>query len=160
MKSIIIYATRYGSTAEAARRIKEKLGEDCMLINIMTDKVPALDSYETVVLGGSIYVGRVQKQLTAFLNSNLNQLLEKNIGLFLCAGAPKPEERAKELQGAFPSRLLEHAAAKDVLGYAFSFEKMRFLDRAVMKKIKGDSISTAEYFDQKIARFAELLTNH
>lgn len=158
MKSIIIYATRYGCTAEVAKRIQKGLESDCTLINIMTEKAPPLDSFDTVILGGSIYIGKVQKELTSFMNANLKQLLSKNIGLFLCAGTPKQKDRDKELQGAFPVELLDHAAAKDVLGYAFTFEKMKFFDRVIMKKIKGDAVSTSEYYGKRISLFVKALS--
>lgn len=159
MKSIIIYATRYGCTTEVAKRIQKELGSDCTLVNIMTEKVPLLDSFDTVILGGSIYIGKVQKELISFMNANLKQLLSKNVGLFLCAGTPKQEDRDKELQGAFPPELFAHAAAKDVLGYAFAFEKMRFFERLIMKKIKGDDVSTSEYFDKRILLFVKALAD-
>ena len=75
MKSIVIYATRYGSAAEAARRIRKELACDCTLINIMTESAPPLDAFDTVILGGSIYIGRVQKELTAYIGANRKQLL-------------------------------------------------------------------------------------
>lgn len=158
MKCIIIYATRYSSAAKVAELIQKGLESECTLVNIMTEKAPPLDSFDTVILGGSIYIGKVQKELTSFMSANLQQLLSKNVGLFLCAGAPKQEDRDKELQGAFAPELLAHAAANDVLGYAFDFEKMRFFDRMIMKKIKGDSISTSEFFDKRIAQFVKALS--
>lgn len=160
MKSIIVYATRYGCSAEVAKLIQQGLESDCTLVNIMTEKVPQLDSFDTVILGGSIYIGKVQKELTSFVNANLKQLLSKKVGLFLCAGTPKQDDRDKELQGAFPPELLAHAVAKDILGYAFTFEKMRFFDRLIMKKIKGDSVSTSEYFDKRILLFVKALSEN
>ena len=157
MKNIIIYGTRYGSAGQAAKLIQKELGGDCTLVNIMTESVPPLDTFDTVILGGSIYIGKVQKELTAFIGKNLNLLLSKKVGLFLCAGAPKQEDRDKELQGAFPPELLAHAAAKDVLGFAFAFEKMRFFDRLIMKKIKGDAVSASEYSEERILLFAKAL---
>lgn len=157
MKSIITYATKYGSTEEVAKRIKAELDEGTQLCNILTETVPPLDGYDTVILGGSIYMGRVQKQITEYCNSHLQELLKKNVGLFLCAGTPKEEDQQKELQMNFSETLLQHAAAKGVLGYAFSFEKMKFMDRFITKKIKGDSNSVAEYSDERISQFAKLL---
>jgi menaquinone-dependent protoporphyrinogen oxidase len=157
MKSIILYATKYGSTAEVANRIKTQLGEETELCNVMKSSAPPLDAYDTVILGGSIYIGKVQKQIAQFCNDHLNELLKKNVGLFLCAGEPKEDGQQKELQTNFPEALYQHAAAKGVLGYAFSFEKMKFFDKLVMKKIKGDSISIAEYSDEKIASFIKSL---
>lgn len=157
MKSIIIYSTRYGSTAKVAELIQKDIDGDCTLVNIMTENVPPLDAFDTVILGGSIYIGKVQKELTAFVGKNLKLLLSKKVGLFLCAGAPKQEERDRELNGAFSPELLIHAAAKDILGYAFTFEKMRFFDRLILKKIKGDDVSTSKYFDERILLFVKAL---
>lgn len=157
MKSIIIYATKYGSAAEAAKRIQAELGGEAALCNVMKEKVPPLTDYDTVILGGSVYVGRVQKQISEYGKDHLKELLGKKVGLFLCAGEPGEGARLKELQSAFSEPLFRHAAVKEVLGYAYSFENMKFLDKLIMKKIKGDSVSTAVYFDDRIARFAQLL---
>lgn len=157
MKSIIVYATKYGCAEEAAKRVQKELGPETELCNILTGNVPPLSGYDTVILGGSVYVGRVQKQITAFCTDHLTELLGKKVGLFLCAGQTEEDARQKELEAAFPAALLQHAAAKDILGYAFQFEKMKFLDKIVMKKIKGDSVSTAEYYGNRIARFAGAL---
>ena len=159
MKNIIIYATKYGSAAEVAKRIKTELGEETQLCNIITDSVPSLDVYDTVILGGSIYIGKVQKQIAEYSNNHLNELLNKNVGLFLCAGERKEDAQVQQLQTNFPEALYQHATAKEVLGYAFSFEKMKFFDKLIMKKMKGDSISTAEYSDERIASFAKSLKN-
>ncbi|WP_058303030.1 flavodoxin domain-containing protein [Gorillibacterium timonense] len=157
MKSIVIYATKYGSTAEVAKRIKAELGGEARLCNIMTDSVPPLDVYDTVILGGSIYVGKVQKKLTNYISRNLNSLLTKNVGLYLCAGETKEEGRLQFLQKAYPDTLYRHAAVKEVLGYAYAFDKMNFLERWIIKKIKGDNISTAEYDNDGISQFAAVL---
>lgn len=157
MKSILIYATKYGSAAEVANRIKTELGEETELCNIMKSSVPPLNAYDTVILGGSIYIGRVQKQITEYCSGHLSELLKKNVGLFLCAGETKEDAQQKEIQTNFPETLYQHAAAKEVLGYAYSFEKMKFFDKVIMKKMKGDSISTAEYYDERIASFAQAL---
>lgn len=47
---------------------------------------------------------------------------------------------------------------KNGVGYAFFFEKMRFLDQFILKKIKGDGVSTVEYFDDRILQFAKIFT--
>jgi menaquinone-dependent protoporphyrinogen oxidase len=155
MKTILIYSTKYGCTEQAAKRIQAALGGETALFNIMKDSVPPLDTYDTVILGGSVYIGKVQKQLTAYMSSHLEQLLDKNVSLFLCAGAPKGEEQAKELQNAFPEALFKQAVVKDVLGYAYSFDKMGFFEKLIMKKIKGNTNNSAEFYDEQIALFVQ-----
>ena len=41
--------------------------------------------YDTIIIGGSVYVGKVSKTLRAFCESNLDTLLEKRVGVFLCS---------------------------------------------------------------------------
>jgi menaquinone-dependent protoporphyrinogen oxidase len=157
LKSIIIYATKYGFTEKVALRIQKELGEECQISNILKDGATDLVDYDTVILGGSIYIGRVQKQLTEYISGHKNELLNKKIGLYLCAGSPKEDDRITELRTAFSKELLDCAAAADVLGYAFDFDKMGFFDKLIMKKIKGDANSIEEFYDVKIKAFTEKL---
>ncbi|WP_018962324.1 flavodoxin domain-containing protein [Sporolactobacillus vineae] len=157
MRTAIAYGTKYGSTAEVARRLKCVLGETTDLFDITKGQIPSLADYDTVIIGGSIYMGRVQKKLMAFLKVSGEALLQKKIGLYLCAAHPDPKARRDELAGAFPKQLCDHALVKDILGYALHFEKMTFLDRLIMSKVKGDKISTSAFDQEKIVAFAEAI---
>lgn len=154
MKTLILYATKYGSTEEVARRLRKQLDGEVTLVNVMTNPVCSPELYNTVILGGSIYMGKVQKQLTNYIKKNINVLEQKNIGLFICAAHPEEKERIIELQHAFPESLNRKAAAKAVLGYAINFDKMRFIDKFIMRKIKGDSTNVAEFYDDRIKSFS------
>lgn len=67
---------------------------------------------------------------------NFPYLLQKRLGLFICAGEPEPKS-TQELAEAFPAELFNQAAAKDVFGYEFCFEKLNFLDKFIMRRVKG-----------------------
>lgn len=157
MKNLILYTTRYGCAEETANRMRKLLGGNCTLVNLMKERAPELTGYDTVILGGSVYIGRVQKQLTEYIRANLQQLITKNTGLYLCAGRPNENERRKELEAAFPKELLSMAAVKEVLGYAYQFEKMNFWDRFILKKVKGDSVDETDYADCRIEQFIRTL---
>lgn len=62
MKTIIIYTTKYGCAEKAAYLLRSKLGEGTEAVNLMHAKEPLLDKYDTVILGGSIYFGKIQKK--------------------------------------------------------------------------------------------------
>lgn len=157
MKTAIAYGTKYGSTAEAARRLKNELGEQTDLFDITKGQIPSLGAYDTVIIGGAIYMGRIQKKLQSFLNVSTEQLLQKKIGLYLCAASRDEKALHEELVHAFPEQLYQHALVKDVLGYAINFEKMHFFDRLIMSKIKGDKISISAFDQDKIRAFADAL---
>ncbi|MCX7709531.1 MAG: flavodoxin domain-containing protein [Clostridia bacterium] len=157
MKNIIIYATKYGSTEKAAKMLKSKLTGDVLLVNVLKEKVPSLEEYDQIILGGSIYMGRVQKELTEFIEKNLSLLLKKKVGLFICAGSPDPAARQKELETVFPAELYNHASTKELFGYELTFEKMGFLDKTITRAMKGDKNSVSELNEAAMERFAKVM---
>jgi len=156
VKTIIIYATKYGSVEKAARILKEKLGGEVALVNLMKEKAPSFSEYDRIVLGGSVYVGKVQKELTAYINNNLPELLKRKIGLFVCA-AQEPEVVKQELEAAYPQELYLHAEATAHLGYEFDFSKMSFVDKTVTKMIAKTKESKFALSEEAIANFAREL---
>lgn len=157
MKTAILYTTKYGSVRKAAEILKEKLSGESLFADIANEPVPSLDGYDTVILGGSVYIGRIQKKLSAYIQKNLDILLTKRIGVFLCAGATENEQQEKELKEAYPSGLYDHALARGVLGYSYDFDKMRFFDRFIVSKILGDTKSVSAFYDDKITQFAQTM---
>lgn len=155
MKTVILYATKYGSVRKAAELLREKLNGQTILADVAKEPVPSLDEYDTVILGGSVYMGRIQKKLSAYIQNNLDILLKKRIGVFLCAGATESKQQEKELKAVFPSGLYDHALARGVLGYSYDFDKMRFFDRFIVSKILGNTKSVSEFHDEKITQFAQ-----
>lgn len=154
MKSIIIYATKHGSVENAAHLLQSKMeGESC-LINIMKEDVPILDEYDTIIFGGSIYVGKIQKQLSKYIAKNLPLLLKKRIGLFICAGE-KEEVRVKELETSFPNMLFTHAVCKEIFGYEIHYEKLNFIEKKMAGAILGHKQSYSNLSETKIENFAK-----
>lgn len=126
------------------------------LINLNNEKAPNLNDYDTVVLGGSFYIGRIQKALTNYMKANLSLLLQKRIGLFICAGEPEPL-RSQELEAAFPAELFQHATAKDKFGYEFNFDKLKILDK-ILISVKGIKKSISELDEEAIEKFAQAMS--
>lgn len=158
MKSIIIYATKHGSVENAAKILKSKMNGDVLLVNVMKESLPSLEAYDTVILAGSIYMGQIQKQLTNYINTNLSALMQKRIGLFICAASPEQEARVKELETSFPIELYSRAICKDVFGYELNFAKLNFFEKLIMRMVTGSKESSS-YLDQgKIAAFAKVIT--
>jgi menaquinone-dependent protoporphyrinogen oxidase len=156
MPCLIVYATKYGTVQKVANILKEKIKDEVVMINIIKEKVPSLDDYDTVIIGGSIYVGKVQKDLKKFIKGNLPKLLQKRLGLFICAGEAEPV-CSKELKEAFPTELYNHALVKEVLGHEFNFVKLNFLDKIILKKIKGITQSYSKLATEKIEEFAKAI---
>ena len=89
-------------------------------------------------------MGRIQKQLTDYVSKNISALLNKRMGLFVCAGSPDAAARIKELESSFPSELYGKAVCKKVFGYEINYEKLGFLEKTIMKAVKGDKESVSD----------------
>jgi len=151
MKTLIVYASKYGCTADCANSLREKLSGNVTLVDINKNgKQVDINGYDTIIIGGSIYVGRVSKKLRAFCESNLEALLKKNIGVFLCSALA--EQFNDTLKNNFPILLLDNAKTAKLFGSEARLEKMNFMDKMMIKAItKGDyssfKISTASIDD-------------
>lgn len=155
MKTLIIYSTKHGTAEKAVNILKSKLKGEVHTVNIMLEPVTAVEEYDNIILGGSIYIGKIQKKLSTFVNTNLPLLLEKKIGLFICAGEEDEALKEKEFIIAFPPTLFDHAIAKEVFGFEFDMAKLNFLEKLAMSKVKGFKTSTYKLSEEKIYSFAE-----
>lgn len=158
MKSIIIYSTKYGSAEKAARKIKEKLEGEVILVNIMKENISSIEEYDNVILGGSIYVGKIQKKLKEYINKNLAALMKKRIGLFICAAEKDANKKEKELQAAFPADLYNKAISREILGYEIYYDKLNFFEKKIMNSIMGVKTNVSELCEESINNLVKNMT--
>lgn len=67
MKTIIIYSSKYGCTADCAKELKSGLSGTVELVDIdqTNPKAILLESFDVVIFGSSIYIGAVSKKMRA-----------------------------------------------------------------------------------------------
>jgi len=75
--------------------------------------------------------------------------------LFICAAEKDESLNEKELIAAFPPILFDHAIAKEVFGFELDMDKLSFLEKLVMSKVKGLKTSIHELSEEKVYSFAE-----
>lgn len=155
MRTIIIYATKHGTVGKAVSLLKEELGGSVVSFKVKKEVPLSLNDYDLVILGGSIYMGNIHKGIKNFIKRNLDILLKKRVGLFICAGHPNPIEIQKEWENAFPKELYNHAVVKENFGYEFDFNKMSFLEKAMIKTIHGIKESQFALSNETITHFAK-----
>ena len=113
-----------------------------------------MDEYDSVMIGGSIYIGKIQKEVKEFCRDSKVKLLEKELGLFICA-AEKNEEKQKNIIGKnFPLELIDHSTATGWFGQEVHFEKASFMDRIAIRLIMGVKKSYSDLKTENIAEFA------
>ena len=134
MRTLIIYMTKHGTAEKAARILEEKLKGEIRLVNLKQNRNPDLSGFDTVIIGGSIHIGRIQRGIKNFALKNMKTLLKKRLGLYLCC-MEEGEGACRQFNEAFPEELRGHAAARGHFGGEFYFQRMNFIERAIIRKI-------------------------
>lgn len=155
MKTLIIYASKYGATEECAQKLEGYLDDEVTRVKMGgTADVVDLSPFDAVIIGGGIYAGKIRKPVRAFCEKNLEELGAKRVGLFI-SGLTPPEEAGETIEKNFPAELRSVARASAGFGGAVFYEKMNFLERFVMKRITKRTESFSTISDQVIREFAE-----
>ncbi|WP_405113559.1 flavodoxin domain-containing protein [Paenibacillus sp. FSL K6-1217] len=156
-RSLIVVASKYGCTEKSAFLLQSRLG-GAEVVNLRYGKVPDLAAYDTVILGGSIYYGRIRKDMAVFTAQYKQELLRKRLGLFICAGmtGKKGEE---ELKQAYPDIIYNKAIAKEIIGDEIYPDRISILDKCVLRMVKGKGPKTGGGLSMdKLERFAQTMS--
>ncbi|PKM85684.1 MAG: flavodoxin [Firmicutes bacterium HGW-Firmicutes-11] len=154
MKTLIVYASKYGCTETCVKQLAGQMTGDTDLLSLKEKKDGIdLQDYDAVIIGGSVYVGKIQKEVPEFCTRHLETLLQKRIGLFIC-GMQEEAVLQQELQQSFPEELLSVAIAKDHFGGAFNLEKMNLMERVIVKKVSKVTTNVTSIAEDRIAAFA------
>ena len=154
MKTLIVYASKYGCTADCAKYLQTKLSDDVTLVDIeKTAKSVELSSFDTVIIGGSVYISKVSKKLRAFCDSNLDTLLSKKIGIFLCCALT--DQSDEFLKTNFPATLLDHAVTTGIFGSEARLDKMSFLNKTIIKTVTKGDFSSFKISHDNIDKFIQ-----
>jgi len=152
LNTLIIYASKNGSTEKAAKLLYNKIEGEKSIINIRVEEHPNLENYGTVILGGSIYAGNIQKEIQNFVEKNLDLLLTKKIGLFLCCGME--ENYKKQLEQSFPKKLLNHSITNQYFGFEYNKNKMNLIEKALIKLVVKGKTNLSNILEDNIERLA------
>jgi len=154
MKTVIIYATRHGCTEKCAHVLKGKLDGTSEVINIKKVSKIDMHEYETIIIGGSIHIGKIQKKIKKFCQHNLDILSKKKLGLFVCC-MEEGETAHKQFQKAYPEALIQHASATGIFGGEFNFERMIFIEKAMIKKVAQTDKNIFKLSKESIQKFVK-----
>lgn len=154
MKTLILYASKYGAAGEIARLIAQRM-DDAVLHDLKQESAPDLNRFDCVIIGSSLYAGMIRKEAKTYMAQNEGALREKRLGLFLSGvGAERADGYFK---ANFPAGLLREAKAASFLGGIYDPAKAGALERLIMKLVakQGGYINTIDR--EGIGRFAEEL---
>jgi menaquinone-dependent protoporphyrinogen oxidase len=156
MSILIAYASKYGCTEKCATKLAQKFNEQVDLYDMKSGKNIDLAQYDKVIIGSSVYVGKVHKEATEFCTKNLGVLSNKKVGLFIC-GSQEGDALKQELDAAYPQELKSKAVSVEYFGGEFIFGKMNFMEKTIVKVIAKTNKDTSNIMEDKIDSFAETL---
>ena len=81
MKTLIVFSSKYGTVERCAKLIAEKLG-DAVLENLRNNSDIKISDFDTVIIGGSIYSGKIRDEIKEFCTKQHKELIKKRLGLF------------------------------------------------------------------------------
>ena len=133
MKTLIAYSTTLGCTEQCASKLKEDLGEGVEMVRISRRRRYNFQDYSNITIGGSIHEGMIQRSVFKFCENNLEVLLQKQVGLFICCMDPDANEQ-ELIDRAFPEKLVKHALASGLFGGGLNIKKMNLLQKIMTRK--------------------------
>ncbi len=83
---VIIYASRYGSTAQTAQWIAEGMEGKAAVVSLKD--VGDLSAYENIILGSGIYFDQLHPDMSAFLETRGEEVRNKLLAVFVVCGTP------------------------------------------------------------------------
>jgi len=155
MKTLILYATKYGAAREIAQKIAGII-DGSEIRDLKEGGIPPLSEYDCVIVGSSIYVGKIRKEARTFIAENSDALCGKRLGLYISGFEPQSAEAC--FKSNFPEKLLSHATVTAFLGGILDPKKAGGFDLFLLRAAKVSAGYMNTISDVEIKRFAEALS--
>lgn len=158
MKTLIAYCTSHGCTTKTANELKDLLETEVQLCNLKKEKHAPLNEFDTIIIGGSIHAGQIQKRIKNFCSKNLSLLKQKEIGLFICC-MEEGDKAEQQLKEAFPEELHQIAKASGIFGGEFNFNQMNFVEKYIVKKVGKVEQNVSKIDHKTIQKFSSKMNS-
>ncbi len=103
MKALIVYGTRYGATESTSAEIAKVLsaeGIDVKVANAKEEKIKDISSYDLIVIGTGVAMGRWTGEIEGFVKRFGPTLSQKKWALFVSTSKLMAERQLKEKPNA------------------------------------------------------------
>ncbi|OPJ58503.1 flavodoxin domain-containing protein [Clostridium oryzae] len=158
MKTAILYITKHNFTEKCVERLSQKLEGTIEKYNLKERRLPDINQYDSLIIGGPVYMGQVMPEVKQFVSNNLNVLETKKLGLFLC-GLSDKEKVLSEYSQFYPESLINSATAKAFFGGAITIKDMNFFEKLIIRIVTKSSKDILNLLDTEIDEFAAAMNN-
>ncbi len=155
MNTLIIYASKTGTTEKCADQINKQL-KNSKMVNIL-DQNEDINRYDLIVIGTPIRMGMIDKRIKKFLISNIESLKSKKVAYFICCGFN--ENWKSYYEQNIPKDLLDNAIIYDTFGGEMDLQKQKGFDKFITKMVSKNTDKNKEIkiLNENIERFIKLL---
>lgn len=154
MKTLIVYATKNGSTQEVAYLLMKELIGEVKLVDIRHEEVDDISPYDNILIGSSVYFGQINRKIKDFIYLHRPEILNRRYGVFLLAGEQDMTVMEKQLRSTIPSDIFEKAEIISVIGSAIKLEQFSWIVRFILKYAKKIKCNYRDISEEKITEFA------
>jgi menaquinone-dependent protoporphyrinogen oxidase len=155
-KVLIAYATKHGCAEECAKILSGKMNTETDLLDLKEKKNIDIGAYDKIIVGGSIYAGRIMKESRDFCTKNESVLKGKKLGLFIC-GTSEGDTAKQQVESSFPQELLNAALAKESFGGKIQLSKMNFMEKKIIKVVAKVESDMSNVSESVMDRFAQII---
>lgn len=136
MKTVVVYKSHYGTTAQYAKWLAKALGAD--LFERSKVKVDTLLGYDTIIYGGGLYAGGISG--SSLISKNYNQLKDKKIIIFTVglanpADANNVSHILKSAEQIFTPEVKEQLTFFHLRG-GIDYSKLNLVHKVMMAMLK------------------------
>ena len=156
MNTLIIYASKTGTTEKCADQINKQL-KNSKMVNIL-DQNEDINRYDLIVIGTPIRMGMIDKRIKKFLISNIESLKSKKVAYFICCGFN--ENWKSYYEQNIPKDLLDTAIIYDTFGGEMNIQKQKGFDKFITKMVSKNIEKDKEIkiLNENIDKFIKALS--
>ena len=135
MKILVAYTSKTGVVEDCAKKLSEELAYPVDLVQLRGINDPGVEGYDWVIIGSSLYKGKVDMELKKFLDKYFRLLGHKNL-VFFCCGASAAEIALENFRLEVGDFLWNHAHQAVYFGGELRAEHLGFFTRLMIKRMK------------------------
>ena len=155
MKILIVYSSVWGVSKQCAQMLADMLCDKHEVSVFSIENAPSPPGFDVAVVGGSVRMGRLNRQLRSYLKNNAEALSGMNTALFMCCGLSENFDDYVALQ--FPTSVIPSLGIH-YFGGELKPEKLKGFDRIAVKMMRSSILGNDfEAPDPSISPLPEIL---
>lgn len=140
MKTLIVYASKTGTTEKCAGTVAQNL-KDVTIINLASQNED-ISKYDLIIVGTPIRMGMIHKKVKRFISKNVEVLKTKKVAYFICCGFS--ENYKQYFEQNIPKVLLDKAIIYDTFGGEMDITKQKGFDKFITKMVSKNMDESKE----------------